>query len=226
MRQGADERAHPLAKAPEQRRTRLVGPDGHLSAQSPHQAATALGGRQEGRVRRCGGHVVDRARVDTSEERIDQGVDYLPAQLAGHERPHRTVSHRPSDIGSREQRVAGQAQHACRTQGTRAHGRPEPGGNPSACPSGSGRSRLRAHTDAPCAAMGSKAATKPSSWHSSTASGRRPRNPSGPMSTRRPPNISLRRGPPRRGDASISVTRCFSAPPRRHRSTPTSRRAR
>ena len=79
-------------------------------------------------------------------------------------------------------------------------------GIPRARPSGSGRRRPRAHTDAPRAATGSSASPSPTSRHRSTASGRRPRKPSGPRSTTRPPTSTLCSGPPSRAEASSTVT--------------------
>ena len=84
-------------------------------------------------------------------------------------------------------------------------------GIPSASPSGRARRRPRAQTDAPRPAMGTNTSASPSSWHKPTASGRRPRNPSGPMSTTRPANSSLRNAPPRREDDSSTTTAGASA---------------
>ena len=63
-------------------------------------------------------------------------------------------------------------------------------GTPSACPSGSRRSRPRAQTDAPRAAIGTSASASPTSRHRSIASVRRPRNPSGPTIDRLGPATS------------------------------------
>ncbi len=80
-------------------------------------------------------------------------------------------------------------------------------GTPSARAPGIGRSRPRAQTDAPDAPIGTSSSPSPTARHNSTASGRRPSTPSGPRSTARPANSSLRSAPPSRGDASSTVTR-------------------
>ena len=80
-------------------------------------------------------------------------------------------------------------------------------GTPRASPAGMGRNRPRAHTEAPDAPIGTSSASSPTARQRSTASGRRPSTPSGPRSTARPANSSLRSSPPRLGDASSTVTR-------------------
>ncbi len=79
-------------------------------------------------------------------------------------------------------------------------------GTPSSCPAGNGRRRPPDQTAAPAAPIGSSSAPSPSSRHSATASGRRPRNPSGPTSTGRPSNVSVFSLPPTRGVASSTTT--------------------
>ena len=75
-----------------------------------HEAAPALGRRQQGRERRRGGHVVDRARVDAANERIDQRVDDTPAQLVRHEGADGAVSHGAAGVGPGRHGIAGEAE--------------------------------------------------------------------------------------------------------------------
>ena len=210
--QRADERRHAPVERPEERRPVGVG-SGHLGAQRPHEAAPALGGRQQRRERRRGGHVVDRAGVDAADERIDQRVDDTPAELVRHEGADGTVADRPAGVGPGQHGVAGEAERAARAEDAGAGRGPEPGRDPERVPLGQVRRRPRDHTDAPRAAIGTSASASPTSRHRSTASRRRPRKPSGPTSTTRPPNSSLCSGPPRRDEASSTVT--VGAPGRR-----------
>ena len=72
-------------------------------------------------------------------------------------------------------------------------------GSRARAPRAAARSRPRAQTDAPARRDRAPARRpSPTSRHRSTASGRRPRKPSGPTSTARPPNDSLQERPPRR----------------------------
>ena len=127
-RQRLDQRRHAAVEGPEERRP--VGVRcGDLGAQRPHEAASALGGRQERREGRGGGHVVDRAGVDAADEGVDQDVDDPLAELARHERPDGAVADRPPDVGPGQHGIAGEAERAADAEDAGAGGRPEPGGD-------------------------------------------------------------------------------------------------
>ena len=125
-RERLHQRRHAALERPEER-----GPvgvrRGDLGPERPHETAAALGGRQERREGRRGGHVVDRARVDAADEGVDQDVDHLVPQLAGHQGPDGTVADRPPDVGARQHGVTGQAEHAREAEDAAASGGPEPG---------------------------------------------------------------------------------------------------
>ena len=162
---------------------------GDLGPERPHETAAALGRRQQRREGRRGGHVVDRTGVDAADQGVDEDVDDLLAQLARHERADGAVADRPPDVGAGQHGVAGQADQRLAHRGHRCERSARTGwGCPARAPRGVPRRRPRAHTDAPRAPIGTSASASPTSRHSSIASGRRPRKPSGPMSTARPPN--------------------------------------
>ena len=133
--QRADERRHAPVERPEEWRPVGVG-CGHLGAHRPHEAAPALGGRQQRRERRRGGHVVDRAGVDAADERIDQRVDDASTELVRHEGADGTVADRPTGVGPGQHRVAGEAEHAARAQDAGAGRGPEPRRDPERVPLG------------------------------------------------------------------------------------------
>ena len=134
-RERPHQRGHAALERPEQGRARRVRRR-DLGPECPHEAAAALRGGQQRREGRRGGHVVDRAGVDAPEERIDQDIDDLLAQLARHQGPDGAVADRAPDVGAGQHGIAGQAEHASRAEDPGAGGRPEPGGDPERVPLG------------------------------------------------------------------------------------------
>ena len=219
--QRVDERGHAARRATRRAAARR-GRARDLGPQRPHEAAAALGGRQQRREGRRGRHVVDRAGVDAADQRVDQRVDDTPAELVRHERADGTVADRPAGVGPGQQGVAGEAERrrgrrgcrsgrwartgsGCRARGPRAAGAAARGPTPTR----HGRRWARARPPSP------------TSRHRSTASGRRPRKPSGPMSTTRPPNVvALQRAAEARRGLEHDDGGRVGRRRRRHRSAP------
>ena len=144
------QRGHAAVEGPEQRRP--VGVRcGDLGPQGPHEAASALGRRQQRREDRRRGHVVDRAGVDAADEGVDQRVDDPLPELARHQRPDGAVADRARGRRAGAGRRRGRGRSWPRNPSdTGAGGGPEPGRYPEREPLGQrARRRPRAHTDAP-----------------------------------------------------------------------------
>ena len=206
-----------LPQRPEERRPVGVG-RGHLGAQgriSPPRRWAAAKRAGTWRRRTCR----RRSRHGSRRSAVDQHVDDERTELARHERANGAVADRPT-------RLSGSGRTASDQRGRVHRGR-------RGCPSGpsartgwgcrgrglraacaGGRGPIPTHPGPRWARVSSPI---PTSRHRSTASGRRPRNPSGPRSTARPPMSALCSGPPSCGDASRRVTAgapaAGSAPP-------------
>ena len=211
-RQRLHQRRHAALERPEEGRARRVR-SRDLGPQSPHEAAAALGGGQQRREGRRRGHVVDRAGVDAADERVDQDIDDLVAQLARHQGPDGAVPDRAPDVGAGQHGIAGQAQHAARAEDPGAGRRPEPGGDararaPRAARAGVPGPRPMRH--GPRSASACRRAPAPCTGRSPRAGA--PGTRRGPCRRSVPRRRSLRKGPPRLGDASSSTTVGASLP--------------
>ncbi len=204
-----DERPHALTQGPKEGWC-VVLRRWHLSSQRPHQTAPALRRREQRREGGGGRHVVHGPRMDATEQRVGQYVDHALAELARDQRSNGAVADRTPDVGPREEHIADEGELPARAEQASARVGQKRVGIPSACPSGSARNRPRAQTDAPRAAIGTNASPRPTSRQRSMASGRRPRNPSGPSIDSAPAHeLAVER-------AAETLPRPPARPPRAH----------
>ena len=155
---------------------------------STRAARTAADGRVELRDRGRQAEPVGVAGVDAADQRVDQPLGGLVAELVAHERAD-------GDVAVRRRRAGGGPADAAEPVAARGSPRPPArrgrSARPAPGPRGGGRSAPRLHTWARRAAGDTRSPSIPSSRHSSMPSGTRARKASA-ASSRTPPSKALR----------------------------------